>query len=445
MTSSKELKHQVRQLETRIEFLEEQKRFTLDLLEAASSLGDFQVAIGRLQDPAVILQEATGRIQRLLPMRTQAFYLVDERDSDFKPAFCTPEEKQGFMAENVTHFIDKGIFSWALREKRPVFISGKDGRSRFLLHVLATNSRVRGMFLGVLADKPGEVYDYSLALLSILLTQSANALESFELYKWVQKINQDLEQKVRALAASEQELKRHRLHLEEIVAERTAELSKAVDRLKASLHEKDALIKEVPRRVKSNLRIITDLLGLQAGHTEDGALAEPLRGTKARMRSMARILESLDGFDDFGGIEIKPYLERLAGDLSRSMARGSGVELELDVRNALLDMDVAVPCGLILNELLANSLEHAFAGGRQGRIRIAFDQRGDECGLSVQDDGAGLPEDFEGRSERSLGFQLVRGLVGRIGGSLAIERLAPGTRVTVAFAPRGPMADGEEA
>lgn len=438
MTRAKELKHQVRQLEDRIEYLEEQKRFTLDLLEAASSLGDFQVAIGRLQDPSVILQETAERIERLLPMRVQSFYLVDERDADFKPAFCSPEEEREFVAENVVHLIDKGIFSWALREKRPVFISGKDGRSRFMLHALSTSARVRGMYLGVLSDTPGDVYDYSLALLSILLAHSANALESFELYRWIQRINQDLEQKVRALAVSEQELRRHRFHLEELVEERTAELNKAVNRLTASLREKDVLLKEVHHRVKNNLQLITSLLSLQADQAGDTRLGDALRETQARIRSMALIHESLYGSEDLGRIEIKPYLERLTQDLLRAMTGDPcRAKLETDIENVLLDIDQAIPCGLIICELLTNCLKHAFAGAGEGRVRVAFGQSGDICRLAVEDDGLGLPKDLEPRAARSLGLQLVRGLVAQLGGGMEYERLSPGTRATITFARAG--------
>jgi len=439
MTNVKELEHQVRQLESRIDYLEEQKRFTLDLLEAASSLGDFQTSLGRLHDPVVILQETASRIQRLLPMRVQSFYLVDERDSDFKPAFCAPEEEQGFVAENVAHFIDKGIFSWALREKRPVFISGKDGHSRIMLHALATNSRMRGMYLGVLSDTPGEVYDYSLALLSILLSNSANALESFELYKWIQKINQDLEHKVKALAASEQELRRHRFNLEDLVEERTAELNKVVDQLTGSLHEKSFLLKEVHHRVKNNLQVVSSLLSLQAGQIDDPAICEILQEFQARIRSMALIHESLYRFGELGGIEIKPYLERLVQELARFMAgKRKGVKIVPDIQNALLDIDQAVPCGLILNELLSNCFKHAFIDDGPGRISVEFRQQGDEYGLTVSDDGRGLPQDFDDSAKNSLGFRLVGSLVNQLGGRLDIEHLAPGTRVGVTFARCAP-------
>ncbi|WP_244432535.1 sensor histidine kinase [Desulfocurvibacter africanus] len=438
MNNTKELKHQVRQLESRIEFLEEQKRFTLDLLEAASSLGDFQTAIGRLQDPSIILQETASRIQQLLSMRTQAIYLVDERDSDFKPAFCSPAEDSEFVAENLAHLIDKGIFAWALREKRPVFISGKDGVSRFVLHALATSSRVRGMYLGVLSDKPGEVYDYSLALLSILLANSANALESFELYKWINKINQDLEQKVRALATSEQELKRHRYHLQELVGERTVELNKVVDRLKDSVREKDILHKEVHQRVTGNLQAIMGLLSLQSERAGDDVVRGALGESQARVRALCLIQESLYRAGNIANVEFQPYLASLTQELLQSLASGrADIELGLDAQNVTLGMDQAVSCGLIVNELLANCLGHAFPGGRSGRIGVGLRLRGAECSLFVEDDGVGLSLGSESREPQSLGFQFVRSLAAQLGGRLDFTRLDPGTRVSVTFSPCG--------
>ncbi len=441
MNSTKELKHHVRQLEARVEFLEEQKRFTLDLLEAASSLGDFQTSLGRLQDPSVILQETASRIQQLLPMRRQAIYLVDERDSDFKPAFCSPADESGFMDENLSHLIEKGIFAWALREKRPVFISGKDGVSRFVLHALATSSRVRGMFLGVLSDKPGEVYDYSLALLSILLANSANALESFELYKWINKINQDLEQKVRALAASEQELKRHRYHLQEIAGERTAELNKVVDRLKDSVREKDLLLRAAQDRVQGNLQTVMGLLGLQSERASEDSVREALDESRSRVRSLALIHESLYLPGNVFNVEMQPFLASLTQNLLNSLAPGrGGIDLGLDVHIASLSIDQAVSCGLIVNELLANCLGHAFPGGRPGRIGVGFRLEGGECRLFVEDDGVGLPPGSEDRQPQSLGLQYVRSLAAQLGGRLDFTRLDPGTRVSVSFIPFGSQA-----
>lgn len=195
---------------TRIEYLEEHRRLIQNALEMVLSLGDFQENINKGYGPKNILQEAEKRIQYLIPFDANAFYLVDQDKSDFVLSLCQRSEKKRFVEDQVEYMIDKGFFAWAIRERRGVTISSHDHSKQLILHVIATYSRIRGMFIGLLPDKRNSMPDKSLTLLSIILLNTANALESLEFYRLLQNQNIILEKKVeertKALAHSERQL-----------------------------------------------------------------------------------------------------------------------------------------------------------------------------------------------------------------------------------------------
>jgi len=185
----------IRYLEQRLQSAEDMNRFTPDALEMAASLGDFQSSINKLRSTEVILDETAQRIQTLIPFRGVSFLLVDEATHDFLPVFARPEELAPFFQEEVDTLIDKGIFSWILRERRPVIVASETSDQKLVLHVMATSSRIRGMFIGCLADKVSNISDIMRSLLSIILLNSSNALESFELYKTIREITETLERR----------------------------------------------------------------------------------------------------------------------------------------------------------------------------------------------------------------------------------------------------------
>jgi len=194
----------------RIEYLEENRRLIQNTLEMALSLGDFQENINKGYGPENILGEAEKRVQYLIPFEANAFYLVDQDKSDFVLSASEPSDKNQFIEDQVSYMIDKGFFAWAIRERRGVTISSHDHSKQLLLHVIATYSRIRGMFVGVLPDKKNVLPDKSMTLLSIVLLNTANALESLEFYQLLRNQNSNLEKMVaertRALANSEKQL-----------------------------------------------------------------------------------------------------------------------------------------------------------------------------------------------------------------------------------------------
>lgn len=194
----------------RIEYLEENRRLIQNALEMALTLGDFQKNINTGYRPENLLQEAEKRILYLIPFRAHAFYLVDEEKSDFNLSVCEPSESRRFMEDQVSYMIDEGFFAWAIRERRGVTIFSHDHSKQLMLHVIATYSRIRGMFVGLLPDKKNAIPDKSTMLLSIILLNTANALESLEFYRILRNQNAILEKKIeertKALAQSERQL-----------------------------------------------------------------------------------------------------------------------------------------------------------------------------------------------------------------------------------------------
>ena len=184
-------------LEARIEYLEEVHRFTVDALEMAASLGDFQSSINRLWEPPAILRESGARVRRLIPFEATAFFLVDEASSDFHLIDCDPEGDRESITKEIDFFIENGTFAWALRENRPIRVRTRDFGRQLILQVMATRSRVRGLFAGILASREENIPEVSLSLLSIILLNSANALESYELYQMVQKSRDELEDRIK--------------------------------------------------------------------------------------------------------------------------------------------------------------------------------------------------------------------------------------------------------
>jgi len=182
-------------LEKRVRYLERVNRYTLDALEMAASLGDFQSSVNKLHSPDVILNETRSRIETLMEFDAVSFFLVDEQNQEFTAVHTKPESLEPYMAAEVDALIENEIFSWALREKRPVIVATRDHRKQIILHVMTTSSRTRGMFAGLIGGECSHIPDIFLSLLSIVLLNSANALESYELYRMVRDITRNLERK----------------------------------------------------------------------------------------------------------------------------------------------------------------------------------------------------------------------------------------------------------
>jgi PAS domain S-box-containing protein len=217
------------------------------------------------------------------------------------------------------------------------------------------------------------------------------------------------------------------------VARDLSERRREESRLRASLHEKEVMLKEVHHRVKNNLQVVSSLLNIQTRYLADPRDVDLFRESQDRVRSMALVHEKLYQSEHMADIDFQSYTDRLVTNLFRSYGGGSGnIALRMDLKEARLNVDTAIPCGLIVNELVTNALKYAFPDGRRGVISISFRPEGDQYVLEVGDDGVGLPEGYRADGSKSLGLLLVTSLVSQLDGTLDIDTSA-GTRFTIRF------------
>jgi PAS domain S-box-containing protein len=209
---------------------------------------------------------------------------------------------------------------------------------------------------------------------------------------------------------------------------------RAEEKIKASLQEKEILLKEIHHRVKNNLQVISSLLNLQAYNSSDPQLLKILREGQNRIRSMALVHEKLYQSKDLSRIDFAEYIRNLAVHLFHSYQVDPGrVQLKQDIEGIFLDINTGIPCGLIMNELISNSLKHAFPGGRSGNVYLELKRQDDRrlC-LVVRDDGIGLPEDLDIQKTKTLGMQIVTLLAYQIDGTIELSR-KPGTEFRILF------------
>ncbi|MDB6062349.1 MAG: histidine kinase [Verrucomicrobiaceae bacterium] len=203
--------------------------------------------------------------------------------------------------------------------------------------------------------------------------------------------------------------------------------------IKKALAEKDILLGEIHHRVKNNLQIVHSLLDLQCTQIADPVVRDMLKDSQNRIRSMAIIHQTLYQSKDFAAIEFKNVLDLIGNSLLASYGVDDGhIQLSFDAMDIPLSINKAIPCGLIVNELVTNSLKHAFVGRSRGSISISFIAIGDMVELSVVDDGIGIAEHIDLGLTGTLGLQLINLLAEQIGGKLEIKRANP-TRFSLRF------------
>ena len=217
------------------------------------------------------------------------------------------------------------------------------------------------------------------------------------------------------------------------------EHKQAEDLIKASLKEKEVLLKEIHHRVKNNLQIVTSLLQMQSRRTKEPQAVEVLRDSKNRIASIALVHEKLYRSEDLANIDFGQYIPDLTTHLFDTYNVSSNtVKLNINVENIPLQIDTAIPCGLIVNELVSNSLKYAFSANYQGIVQVEFYARSDDTlTLIVRDNGIGIPEDFDLETTHSLGLTLVQGLVEQLEGTIELDRNR-GTEFKITF-PGGKM------
>ncbi len=219
--------------------------------------------------------------------------------------------------------------------------------------------------------------------------------------------------------------------LESIEQEKQRE--RAEKALYESLAEKEVLLREIYHRVKNNMQIISSLLKLQSGYVKEEKYREMFKESQNRIMSMSLVHEILYRSKDLAQIDFNNYIRELTKGLLQSYGTGS-IKLRINVENISLGIDYAIPCGLIINELVTNSLKHAFPQGREGEIKISLISTGENIiELTVSDNGVGFPKDLDFRKANTLGLRLVTILAeNQLHGETILD-LSSGTEFKIKF------------
>lgn len=204
--------------------------------------------------------------------------------------------------------------------------------------------------------------------------------------------------------------------------------------IKESLREKEALLTEIHHRVKNNMQIISSLLNLQSQYVEgDQMAADVLKESQNRVKSMAMVHEKLYQSDNLTEIKIDDYIKRLVSDLFYSYnILQDQINPLIDVEKIRFNMETAIPCGLIISELVTNSLKHAFPEKRKGEIRVSLKILNNKYVLVVSDDGVGLPNELDFKKTNTLGLKLVDSLVNQVDGEIELDK-SHGAEFTIIF------------
>jgi two-component sensor histidine kinase len=221
------------------------------------------------------------------------------------------------------------------------------------------------------------------------------------------------------------------------VTENITERKQAEELIKQNLEEKETLLREIHHRVKNNLAVISSLLGLQANRIQDNITKEMIAACQQRIKSMALVHEKMYSTENLSHVDFSDYINAIVREIvSPYHHRNRNIVTRICVRNILLDIETAIPCGLIINELITNVIKHAFPETTCPELSINFEKADNTYTLTVQDNGTGLPGDFGSSSAKSMGLLLIRALTRQLRGTVQFRSdpaVRHGTTVVVTF------------
>jgi len=192
--------------------------------------------------------------------------------------------------------------------------------------------------------------------------------------------------------------------------------------MQASIQEKNVLLKEIHHRVKNNLQIISSLLNLQSMHIDDENALEVFKESQNRVKSMAIVHENLYQTGNFAEVNVAEYLKKLTENIYSSYGVDMDlIKMDINAQDLFLDINTAIPCFLIINELITNCIKHAFPDGRPGKIIIDFKKVNDKHIMRIRDNGVGLPDDLNIKKTNTLGMQLITSLTAQLDGELEVK------------------------
>lgn len=294
-----------------------------------------------------------------------------------------------FTGKSVTKLYGSDVVSHLLEEVNEIASTGK-------IKKYETYSPFLDSYFSISAFSPAK---------NLYVTLTSDITEQKKAENYLQNAHDDLEVKVR---------------------ERTSELL-------AALQEKEILIKEIQHRVKNNLQLISSLLNLQIPYISDKESIEFLKESQNRVRSISMVHEKLYQSKKLDKIDFKDYVVNIMNNLFQTyIVDQDSISYELNFDDINLNIETCIPCGLIITELVTNSIKHAFPDGLKGRILVESRAKNNEFALKIIDNGIGFPEDLDFENAESFGLQLVILLVNQLGGSIQLKKVN-GTAFEIKF------------
>jgi len=265
-----------------------------------------------------------------------------------------------------------------------------------------------------------------LSLLSLVASQVSMVMENIRQSEELQQTYDILEERVKGRTL--ELLKSNALLREEIEKRIRAEIE-----IKKSLQEKEILLKEVQHRVKNNLQVISSMLDLQTDYVKDSGVLKLFVEAQKRVKSMALVHERMYQSEVLTDLDFTQYIENLGNYIFKIYGVNTKrISMKIDINEANIDFNRAIQLGLIVNELISNSLKHAFPDDLAGQVNVRLDSEDEYFILTTSDNGVGLPKNFRLRQTKSLGLQLVQALTNQLKGSIKIDR-RKGTRFRIKF------------
>lgn len=417
-------------IETHIRELETLRGWFIEALEIGASLVDSSASQRDSNDPFAVLREIGPRLRELFGYRMYAFLRIDEQDHDFKLYDCFPEDNRGAIELEIDYQIERGAFAWALTQSRPVLVRTADDRHTLVMQVISTRSRIRGMYIGFLDRGVGELRDALQQVLSMILSNAANAIENHELYRYIHQQNRDLER---------------------IVDERTRALDQARADAEAANEAKSRFLANMSHEIRTPL---TSIIGFAEMLHDESLPDAERRAAVATIFSTGRhLLEIINDILDLSKLNssrlqleiVRASLFEVVGRVTSVIemhARQKGLAFSVDYRFPLpreIGTDPTRLAQILLN-LCSNAVKFTERGSV--RIEVSCDPRNNNLAFSVIDTGVGLSQDQQKRLFKpftqadasttrkyggtGLGLHISKQLAERLGGSIMVES-APGT------------------